>query len=123
MRAIGLAVISGIAVVSTLAWSQEQVQFTGNTTANAQLIHDAMQPIALYVRDTLGCSRLQQVEAELLPPESIKRDASSPEGNADATYELWTVTSCGERHPFLVVFWTDPRGGTMFRVQLRDADS
>jgi hypothetical protein len=123
LRAIGQVFISSLAIASVLAWSQEQVKFTGITSASPQLIHDAMQPIALYIRESLGCRRLEQIEAEILPEDAIKRDASAPEGTADATYERWIVTSCGKAHPFVVVFWTAAEGGTMFSVKLPDADT
>jgi len=123
LRVLGHFIIGVLMMASAVAWSQEQVRFTGNTSASPQLIHDAMQPIALYIRESLGCSRLEHIEAEILPADAIKRDASAPEGHADATYERWVVTSCGQAHPFVVVFWTAPEGGTMFRVQLRDADT
>jgi hypothetical protein len=113
-----LAALAGIlAFASSVA--QDQVRFTGNTTADETLMHDAFQGIALYIRESLKCSGIELVEAEVLPPDSVKRDESQPEGTNPATYERWTVTYCGKTQPFLVVFWTAKEGGTMYRIQLR----
>ena len=119
------AVIPQLAiVVAALAMptadSQEQLRFTGQTTASPALIHDALQPIALFVRDSLKCPRISQVDAEVLPTGAIKRDVSKPEGTAPATYERWTVSYCQKTRAFLVVFWTNDQGGSFFRVQYRD---
>jgi len=102
------------------AHSQEQLRFAGQTTASPAQIHDAMQPIALFVHNSQNCPVISQVIAEVLPTGEIKRDASKPEGTAPATYERWTVSYCQKTRVFLVVFWTNDQGGAMFRVQLRD---
>ena len=113
-----------VALTTTSAIAQEQVRFTGTTSADEQLIHDAFQNIALYVRDSLKCDRIEQVAAEVLPDGTVKRDAAQPEGTGPATYEMWTVSFCGKKQPFLVVFWEAKEGGTMYRIQLRpEADS
>jgi hypothetical protein len=109
-----------VALAAPIAESQEQLRFTGQTTASPALIHDAMQPIALFVHDSLNCPTISQVNAEVLPNGAIKRDASKPEGTAPATYERWTVSYCQKTRVFLLVFWTNDQGGPMFRVQLRD---
>jgi hypothetical protein len=119
------AVIPQIAfVVATLATptadSQEPLRFTGQTTASPVLLHDALQPIASFVRDSLKCPRISQVDTEVLPSGAIERDASKPEGTASATYERWTVSYCQKTRAFLVVFWTNDQGVAMFRVQFRD---
>jgi hypothetical protein len=105
------------ALAMPAAESQEQLRFTGQTTASPALLHDAMQPIGLFVRDSLNCPRISQVNAEVLPTGAIKRDASKPEGTAPATYERWTVSYCQKTRAFLVVFWTNDQGATMFRIQ------
>jgi hypothetical protein len=108
------------ALATPTADSQEQLRFTGQTTASPALLHDALQPIALFVRDSLNCPRISQVNAEVLPTGAIKRDVSKPEGSAPATYERWTVSYCQKTRAFLVVFWTNDQGGSLFRVQFRD---
>jgi len=107
------------ALVLTTAVAQEQVRFTGNTSADETLIHDAFQNIAFYVRESLKCPSIELVEAEVLPEGAVKRDATQAEGTAPAIYERWTVTFCGRKQPFLVVFWDAKEGGTMYRIQLR----
>ena len=113
-----VAAVTSTLVLST-AVAQEQVKFTGNTTADEKLIHDAFQDIAVYMRESLKCASIDLVETKVLPDGAVKRDASQPEGTGPATYEQWTVTSCGKKHPFMVVFWSAKEGGTMYRIQLR----
>lgn len=115
-RALALLVL---AFSASSAVAQEQVRFTGTTSADERLIHDAFQNIALYVRESLKCQTIDQVVAEVLPDGAIKRDAAQPEGTGPATYEQWTVSFCGKSQPFLVVFWEAREGGTMYRIQLR----
>ena len=118
-----LTAIAGCAVL-TAASAQEQVRFTGNTSADANLIHDAFQNVALYIRESLKCPNIELVESEVLPEGAIKRDPTQPEGTGPATFERWTVTFCGKKRPFLIVFWPAKEGGTMYRVELRPgADS
>jgi hypothetical protein len=113
-----------VGLTATGVRAQEQVRFTGTTSADEQLIHDAFQNIVLYVRENLKCDTIEQVAAEVLPDGKVKRDAAQPEGTGPATYELWTVSFCGKEQPFLVVFWEAKEGGTMYRIQLRPgADS
>jgi hypothetical protein len=107
------------ALSTATADSEEPLRFTGQTTASPPLLQQALQPIASFVRDSLKCPRISQVDAEVLPTGAIKRDASKPEGTAPATYERWTVSYCEKTRPFLVVFWTNEQGGSMFRVQFR----
>lgn len=115
-----VSALAGILAVGA-SLAQDQVRFTGNTTADEELVHDAFQNIALYVRESLKCPSIELVEAEVLPSGSVKRDTSQAEGSAPATYEQWTVSFCGKKQPFLVVFWSAKEGGTMYRVQLRPA--
>ena len=107
------------ALLAASAIAQEQVRFTGNTTASETLIHDAFQHIASYVRESLKCQAIEQVTAEVLPDGAVKRDAAQPEGLGPATFENWTVNFCGKKQPFLIVFWDAKEGGTMYRIQLR----
>ena len=111
------------ALTSTLlmapAMAEDQVRFTGSTTADEKLINDVFQSIAHYVLERLKCQNIELIEADVLPDGAVKRDASLPEGTGPATYEQWTVTYCGKKLPFLVVFWDAKEGGTMYRVQLR----
>jgi hypothetical protein len=120
MRAVvsSLAALTSTLVLTT-AIAQEQVRFTGNSSADEKLIHDAFQNIVLYVKESLKCSSIQSVEAKVLPDGAVKRDATQPEGTNPAIYEQWTVSFCGKKQPFLVVFWDAKEGGTMYRVQLR----
>ena len=101
--------------------AQEQVRFTGDTTANEQLIQDVLQNIVEYVHESLKCPTIDGIESAVLPESSVKRDASEPEGTGPATFERWTVSFCGKKQPFDVVFWEAKEGGTMYRVQLRPA--
>ena len=118
-----LTAMAGSLTLATVA-AQEQVHFTGDTTADGQLIHDAFQNIALYVHESLKCPNIDLVEAEVLPDGAVKRDAAQPEGTGPAIFERWTVTFCGKKRPFMVVFWPSKEGGTMYRVELRSgADS
>ena len=122
LHCIPALLLLGLMPTSVLA--QEQVRFTGTTSADKQLIHDAFQNIALYVHDSLKCNTIEQVAAEVLPDGTVKRDAAQPEGTGPATYERWTVTYCGKKQSFLVVFWEAKERGTMYRIQLRPgADS
>lgn len=121
MRAVIRLLAFIVAALGTsIADSQEQWRFTGQTTGSPAQIHGAMQPIALFVHNSQNCAVISQVNTEVLPPGEIKRDASKPEGTAPAMYERWTVSYCQKARVFLVVFWTNEKGDTMFRVQLTD---
>jgi len=114
-------IVAAMCAAATPILAQEQVRFTGETTAGDQLINDAFQNIALYVRKQLNCQNIELVEAEVLPSGAVKPDPNH-EGSSPATYEQWTVTFCGKKQPFTVVFWEAKEGGTMFRIQLRPAE-
>ena len=113
-----LCALATLLGVST-SLGQEQVRFTGQTSADEQLIHDAFQDIARYIRESLSCPSIEQVVAEVLPEGAVKHDPTQAEGTSAATYEQWTVSYCGRSRPFLVVFWAAKDGGTMYRIQLR----
>lgn len=66
-----LAVLSGTLVLTT-AVAQEQLRFTGRTTADQKLIQDALQNIALHIRESLKCPNIELVEAEVLPDGAVK---------------------------------------------------
>jgi hypothetical protein len=121
LRRIPALLLIAFTLTTTGAAAQEQVRFRGTTSADEQLRHDAFQNIVLYVRNSLKCDTIEEVAAEVLPDGAIKRDAAEPEGTGPATYELWTVTFCGKKRPFLVVFWEAKDGGTMYRIQLSPA--
>lgn len=99
--------------------SEEPLRFTGQTTASPILLQNALQPIAGFVRDSLKCPKISQVNTEILPSGAIERDAKNPEGTAPATYERWTVSYCEKTRAFLVVFWTNDQGVSLYRVQFR----
>ena len=112
------ALVMGAVLAMPMSFAQEQIHFTGQTTADAQLIKDALGSIADYLKDNANCPSVGDVESEILPEDTVKRDPGQPEGTSPATYELWTATSCGKQQSFLVVFWAAKEGGTMFRIQL-----
>src|SRR5689334_2827885 len=112
------ALLMGSILAMPMAHAQEQIHFTGQTTADALLIHDALGSIAGYLKENANCPSVGDVQSEILPEDSVKRDPKQPEGTSPATYELWTSTSCGKQQAFLVVFWAAKEGGTMFRIQL-----
>jgi hypothetical protein len=108
-----------VALAAPPAGSEEPLSFTGQTTASPILLRDALQPIAGFVRDSLKCPKITQVNTEILPSGTIERDARNPEGTAPATYERWTVSYCQKTRAFLVVFWTNDQGVSLYRVQFR----
>jgi hypothetical protein len=93
----------------------DQVRFTGNTTAELQLIQDVLRNVHLYSRARMKCDKLEKVVAEVLPRDFSKPGPPGPE-KPPTTYERWLVTLCGTDVPFLISFWPATEGGTMFNV-------
>lgn len=93
----------------------EQVRFTGNTTADATLIRDALQNILRHAYGTQGCASLTAVEAAVLPG-YVPADDRYRVQQSDVRYERWDAVLCERPVSYLVGFWPSPEGGTMFQV-------
>jgi hypothetical protein len=93
----------------------DQVHFTGDTSADATVIRDALQNVLRVAAVSEHCSTMSAVQSSLLP-----QDYRPPQGYdaapATAHYERWDVTLCGRVVPFLLGFWTPAEGGTMFQI-------
>ena len=92
-----------------------QVRFTGDTTANVTLIQDALRNVMLF-GSSQGCSSLELVEARVLSPGYVPKDAATRPEAGKGTYEAWTATLCGKPTKFLITFWPAAEGGMMFAV-------
>jgi len=112
------AVVIGLAVsLSSAATSADQGRFTGDTTAGATLIGDALRNVMLVTSAKWGCSTLDLVKSEVLPPSYVPVDAAQVSGSATVKYERWAVTACSRTEPFLFGWWADrENGGSLFRV-------
>lgn len=93
----------------------DQVHFTGTTTVDAAVIHDALQNILRVAAVSEHCSMMTAVQSSLLP-QGYRPPHGYEVAAAGAHYERWNVTLCGRVVPFLLGFWTPPEGGTMFQV-------
>ena len=94
----------------------DQVHFTGETTASAVLIKDTLQTIAQYGYSLRRCPAPSAVEAKILPTSYVPRNPQYRLGTGTVVREMWNVTLCGEKIRFLVTFWPDGSGGSMFGI-------
>jgi hypothetical protein len=93
-----------------------EIAFTGQTTADARLIGDAMQEVVRFSAHALKCDKLTAVKASMQPEGWQPADSNFRIGPASTRYERWEVAQCGRIVPFLIGFWKAPEGGTMFQV-------
>lgn len=114
--AIAVAV-SAFALMNAEAFSQrkaqQQVEFTGQTTADMTLLRDAFENVKLVALGKFDCSSVDRVVSEVLPRSYEPPGEKKQEG---ATYERWTARFCGKDVPFLLTFWPAKEGGMMFSV-------
>ena len=115
MRIIAALLMSLISAGYAGLSHADQLQFTGNTTADVPLIKDALRNVQIYAQARMKCERLEKVVAEVLPKDFSRPGPPGPE-QSPATYERWLVTLCGTNVPFLISFWPAAQGGTMFNV-------
>jgi hypothetical protein len=112
-RSLIACILGGLLGVSSGA---EEVRFTGETTADEQLIGDTLQQVVTIAQAKLACANLEGVVAEVMPRDFVPPDALSVTGSDTVTYERWTTTFCGKQVPFLITFWRDPQGGSLYSV-------
>lgn len=93
----------------------EQLRFTGQTTANLDLIKDTLRQIQLIGQARNDCGVISAVEAAVHPEDFLPNEAYRV-GEGQVTYETWSTTMCDSKVKFLISFWAAPEGGTMFAV-------
>ena len=93
----------------------DQVHFTGDTSADAAVIRDALQNVLRVTAVSEHCSTMSAVQSSLLP-QNYRPPRGYDAAPATAHYERWDVTLCGRVVPFLLGFWTPAEGGTMFQI-------
>jgi hypothetical protein len=116
LRAIMLATALSLASMLPASARADQVRVTGESTADATLIRDAVQQILRIGAGALECHELTAVEASVLPDDWRPADPKYRLGPPGTRYERWEATLCGRAVPFLIGFWDAPEGGTMFQV-------
>ena len=93
-----------------------EIDFTGQTTADARLIWDAMQEVMRFSSGhALKCDRVTAVKASIQPEGWQPADPNFRVALPGARYERWEVAQCGRVVPFLVTFWT-VKGTSEFSV-------
>ena len=108
------AIAAALSVCATTAMAEE-LRFTGQTTANLELIKDTLRQIQLIGQARNDCGVISAVEAavhseDFLPSEPYRV------GEGQVTYEPWSTIMCGSEVKFLISFWAAPEDGTMFAV-------
>jgi hypothetical protein len=101
--------------VSAAPAMAEQLRFTGQTTANLQLIKDTLRQIQLIGQSQNGCGVISAVEATVHPKDFQPAKAYRV-GKGQVIYETWSTAMCGSEVKFLISFWPAPEGGMMFAV-------
>ena len=91
------------------------MRFTGQTTADLQLIKDALRQIQLIGQARNDCGVISAVEASVHPQDYLPSEAHRV-GEGQVTYETWSTIMCDTEAKFLISFWEAPEGGTMFAV-------
>jgi hypothetical protein len=112
----GALALTAILLAAQPAHAQQQFHFTGETTASPVLIHDAMQNVAMYGRAALRCTDITAVESRVLPASYVPGNPQYRIGTGTVVREAWNVTLCGKQVRFLLTFWPDGSGGTMFGI-------
>jgi hypothetical protein len=92
------------------------VRVTGNTTANDELLHDTLNNLTQFA-PTFDCDRISTVDTHVFPPDSIPRYASYRVDRDKVSYERWTANFCGKFVKFMVIYITDPEGGTFIKIE------
>ena len=88
------------------------VRVTGNTGANGELLHDTLDQLTQFA-PSFGCDRITSVDTHVLPPALVPPRASfKVKGDQPASYESWKVSVCGKIKRFMIIYVTDPQGGT-----------
>ena len=118
MRSTAITLAAALSLASMLPTSAraDQVRVTGQSTADAILIRDAVQQILRVGAGALECNKLTAVEASVLPDDWRPADPEYRLGPPGTRYERWEATLCDRVVPFLLGFWDAPEGGTMFQV-------
>ena len=93
----------------------EQLRFTGQTTANLELIKDTLRHIQLIGQAQNDCDVISAVEATVHPEDFLPSKAYRV-GEGQVIYETWSTIMCGSEVQFLISFWPAPEGGMMFAV-------
>lgn len=108
-------VVTGSGTLCAAPAMAEQLQFTGQTTANIMLIKDTLRNIQLVGQGQRNCGVISAVDARVLP-ESYLPPGPYRVGKGQVVYETWSTTLCGDVVKFLISFWPAPEGGTQFAV-------
>jgi TPR repeat protein len=116
MRVLVRAMLTSVCLLATTVVHAQQVRFTGQTHANAQLIHDVMQTVAMLGRGRYHCAAPDLVEAQLAPPDFAVERWQSMARAASITYERWNVSLCGTVAPFAIGYWPSPDGSFLFAI-------
>ena len=93
-----------------------EIDFTGQTTADAKLLWDAVQEVIRFSGGhALKCDRVTAVKASIQPEGWQPADPNFRVALPGARYERWEVAQCDRVVPFLVTFWT-VKGTSEFSV-------
>ena len=83
-----------------------EIDFTGQTTADAKMLWDAMQEVMRFSSGhALKCDSVTAVKASIQPEGWQPADPAFRVALPGARYERWEVAQCGRVVPFLVTFW------------------
>jgi len=117
-------VIAGVVgMLLSISLKAAEVRFTGNTTADEQLIGDTLQQVVTVAQAKLKCENLEGVVAEIMPQDFSPPHSMQVTGSDTVTYERWTATFYGKQVAFLITFWRDPQGGSLYAVGYPFPDS
>jgi hypothetical protein len=116
MGSFSFAVAAAVTLTSPTVPESQQLRITGRTTADATLIHDAVQEVTRFSSLALKCDKLTGIEASVMPQGWQPADSNFRIGPPGTIYERWDAAGCGRVIPFLIGFWKAAEGGSMFQV-------
>jgi len=116
MRIFPVAVgLLAMVVPSMVHSTPAAVRVTGNTTANDELLRDTLNNLTNFA-PSFGCDRISTVDTHVFPPDTIPRYASYRVNGDKVIYERWTANFCGKFVKFMVIYISDPNGGTYISI-------
>lgn len=94
-----------------------EIDFTGRTTADPELLWDAMQEVIRFsAGHALKCGSVTAVKASIQPEGWQPADPNYRVAVPGTRYERWEVAQCGRVEPFLIAFWPRPGGKREYSV-------
>ena len=112
-----LSLVAAIAVsLSAIpASAQQQVRFSGTTSADTVLVKDILQMVLQFSYGRDGCQAMGLVTPKTLN-DYLPANENYRTNEPGARYERWDIELCEKTETFLITFWPSAAGGSLFKI-------